>query len=248
MTIKPIAGQAVPPVATKKADRSAEPSDSRGFAGLLDAVQRQDAGRQAAAVARLAQLQMVRGLVDYDEDGPGLLDGMASPLPLLSGLYGNSQQIDTPLVPQPGSGALPGPVNSAEDPDKAAPFSVAGIIERAAGRYGVDPALVKAVVRAESSFDPEAVSPVGAEGLMQLMPGTARDLGVTDSLDPEQNVMGGTRYLRQMLDKYDGDLDRALAAYNWGPGNVDRKGIDVLPRETSDYLVKVKRFYEEYQG
>jgi soluble lytic murein transglycosylase-like protein len=82
---------------------------------------------------------------------------------------------------------------------------------------------------------------------MQLMPGTARDLGVTNSRDPEQNVMAGTRYLRRMLDRYNGDLDRALAAYNWGPGNVDRKGKS-LPRETRSYLAKVKEFYSDYTG
>lgn len=119
------------------------------------------------------------------------------------------------------------------------------IIAKASGRYGVDGGLIKAVIKAESGFNPNAVSHAGAQGLMQLMPGTARSLGVSDSFDPEQNVMAGTRFLRDLLKRYNGNLDSALAAYNWGPGNVDRKP-DLLPRETRDYLVRVKQLYSSY--
>jgi soluble lytic murein transglycosylase-like protein len=80
---------------------------------------------------------------------------------------------------------------------------------------------------------------------MQLMPGTARSLGVTDSFDPEQNIMGGTRFLRDLLNRYNGDLDSTLAAYNWGPGNVDKRP-DRMPRETREYLVRVKQLYSSY--
>lgn len=121
------------------------------------------------------------------------------------------------------------------------------IIQRASSRFGVEPGLIRAVIKAESNFNPNAVSGAGARGLMQLMPGTARYLGVTNSFDPEQNVMAGTHYLRKMLDRYDGDLDSALAAYNWGPGNVDRKGWS-LPRETRSYLARVKNLYNSYSG
>jgi membrane-bound lytic murein transglycosylase MltF len=121
------------------------------------------------------------------------------------------------------------------------------IIAKASRRYGVDTGLIKAVIKAESNFNPNAVSHAGARGLMQLMPGTARSLGVNDSFDPEQNVMGGTRFLRDLLDRYNGDVDSALAAYNWGPGNVDRKP-DRLPRETREYLVRVKQLYASYTG
>jgi soluble lytic murein transglycosylase-like protein len=130
---------------------------------------------------------------------------------------------------------------------EALPGSIEAIIGRASQRYNVEPGLIKAVIKAESNFNPSAVSSAGARGLMQLMPGTARDLGVTDSFNPEQNVMAGTRFLRQMLDRYNGNLDSALAAYNWGPGNVDRKG-NFLPRETRAYLAKVKSHYSDFAG
>jgi soluble lytic murein transglycosylase-like protein len=118
---------------------------------------------------------------------------------------------------------------------------------RASQKYGVEAGLIKAVIRAESDFNPQAVSHAGARGLMQLMPATARSLGVSDSFDPEQNVMGGTRFLKDMLQRYNGNVDAALAAYNWGPGNVDRRP-DHLPRETRDYLARVKQLYTSYSG
>lgn len=121
------------------------------------------------------------------------------------------------------------------------------LIAKASGKYGVDGSLIKAVIKAESDFNPHAVSHAGARGLMQLMPATARSLGVSDSFDPEQNVMAGTRFLKDMLRRYNGDVDSALAAYNWGPGNVDKRP-DRLPRETRDYLVRVKQLYASYSS
>lgn len=127
----------------------------------------------------------------------------------------------------------------------AADGSTEAIIQRASQRYGVDSGLIRAVIKAESNFNPRAVSSAGAQGLMQLMPATARGLGVTDPFDPEQNVMAGTRFLKDMLRRYNGNVDEALAAYNWGPGNVDRHGTDTLPRETRTYLSRVKGYYAE---
>jgi soluble lytic murein transglycosylase-like protein len=113
----------------------------------------------------------------------------------------------------------------------------------AARRHGLDPDLVVAVAAVESAFRPTAVSPKGAQGVMQLMPGTARDLGVLDPLDPAANVDAGTRYLRDLLARFDGDLPKALAAYNAGPGAVARhQGVPPY-RETRDYVKKVLRRY-----
>ncbi|OGQ94715.1 MAG: hypothetical protein A2521_11505 [Deltaproteobacteria bacterium RIFOXYD12_FULL_57_12] len=143
-----------------------------------------------------------------------------------------------------------GPERPASPPTPAAEADrpITDIIQEAARRQGIEPALVAAVIKTESNFDHKAISPAGAEGLMQLMPETAKDLGVNNTFDAEQNVHGGTKYLKGLLEKYSGDLDKALAAYNWGPGNVDRQGMDNLPTETRNYLARVKGIYTRLTG
>ena len=124
------------------------------------------------------------------------------------------------------------------------PEHLSPLIADAAKTHGVDPRLVAAVARRESAFNPNAVSRVGAGGLMQLMPATAKFLGVTDVFDPRQNIFGGTRYLRTLLDTFNGDLDLALAAYNAGPGAVAKyRGIPPY-RETQAYVRAVRATYE----
>lgn len=127
----------------------------------------------------------------------------------------------------------------------AAPKHLTSVIQEASRTHGVDPRLVAAVVRRESAWRENAVSRVGACGLMQLMPATARYLGVNNIFDARENIFGGTRYLRTLLDTFNGDLDLALAAYNAGPGAVAKyRGIPPY-RETRAYVAAVRGTYEQ---
>ncbi len=121
--------------------------------------------------------------------------------------------------------------------------AISDIVRNYATRNRIPPALVNAVIEVESSFNPRAVSPRGAMGLMQLMPDVAASLGVEDPFEPEENIRGGVALLRRLLDKYEGDYTRALAAYNAGEGAVDRSGgIPDFP-ETRNYVNRVMRAY-----
>jgi soluble lytic murein transglycosylase-like protein len=121
------------------------------------------------------------------------------------------------------------------------------LIDSAAQRYGIDPAILKGLVKQESGFNPNAGSPAGAQGLTQLMPGTAAALGVTNVHDPAQSIDGGARYLKQQLDRFGGDYGKALAAYNAGPGAVQRYGGIPPYAETQNYVKSILAFAEQYR-
>lgn len=121
-------------------------------------------------------------------------------------------------------------------------------INEAAQAHSLDPYLIKSVIKVESDFDPSARSSKGAKGLMQLIPSTARLVGCNDVFNPKQNIMGGASYLRMLINRFDGDIERALAAYNAGPGNVEKyNGIPPF-RETKNYVRKVKHYFDEYSS
>jgi soluble lytic murein transglycosylase-like protein len=145
-----------------------------------------------------------------------------------------------PAVPE-GGGTTP------LAPAPVPPDQIDALVGQNSSTWQVDPSLVKAIIANESGFNANATSKVGARGLMQLMPSTAQSVGVRDSYDPAQNVAGGTRYLKGLLDRFNGDMRLAVAAYNAGPGAVEKYG-DVPPyAETQNYVRNVLRTHLQYQ-
>lgn len=192
-----------------------------------------------------------------------MLYGLTAVLSRVLEIQQTLQRLDSPTT---GTDAPPGDASAAQRASStdfaqvlgqaraataAAPSPTEGrfgaLIARAAARYGVDEDLVHAVVQAESDYDPTCRSHCGATGLMQLMPGTARALGVSDATDPTQNIDGGVRYLRQQLDRFK-DVDLALAAYNAGPGAVQRHGGVPPYRETQAYVKRVMQTLWQRKG
>ena len=127
--------------------------------------------------------------------------------------------------------------------------TIENAIEQSSKKYGVDENLIKSVIKVESNFDPNAVSSVGAKGLMQIMPFNYESLGITDPFDIEQNIDGGTKYIKKCLDMYDGDVQMALMAYNGGSGRMASRGVNSvndlykMPKETQNYVSKVMDYY-----
>ncbi len=122
------------------------------------------------------------------------------------------------------------------------------LIKKYSQQNNIDENLVKAVIKAESGYNPNAVSPAGAQGLMQLMPSTAKGLGVNNPLDPEQNIAGGVKYLKGLLNRFEGKLDLALAAYNAGPNAVKKYGGIPPYNETQNYVKRVLEYHKDFAG
>ncbi|HTX59483.1 MAG TPA: lytic transglycosylase domain-containing protein [Verrucomicrobiae bacterium] len=133
-------------------------------------------------------------------------------------------------------------------PAMVPPAEIDRLVTANSAQWNVDPNLVKAIIANESGFNANATSNVGAQGLMQLMPGTAAGLGVSNAYDPEQNVWGGTRYIKGLLDRFGGDVKLAVAAYNAGPGAVEKYGGVPPYAETQNYVQNVLSSYEKYRA
>jgi soluble lytic murein transglycosylase-like protein len=193
---------------------------------------------QIALMIKNMQVQMNRQLfnivLNNPEEGANFL-----PSKIMSdyGALSNNAALDASINRQIS------PKNNVQKPD----INLERIIEKAARMYDVDADLIRSVIKAESNFNPQAISPKGALGLMQLMPETARELGVKNAYDAEQNVMGGTSYLKSLLDRYDGKVDLALAAYNWGMGNVERS-TGHLPDETINYVAIINKYLKDMKA
>ena len=214
------------------------------FSVLLEAAVRKEAGPGAAradreklaALLELVRIRMSQSVMNAfsDSEEDSSLGGF-SLLPAIPGMP-VPQQEESKVERSHGAGC-----------SRLSDESLDAIVRKASETYGVDRDLIVSVIRAESGFDAGATSPKGAMGLMQLMPGTARDLGVSDAYDPEQNVRGGTRHLKWLLKRYDGDVEKALAAYNWGTGNLER-GTGRLPEETRNYIARIMEDYSRARG
>ena len=166
---------------------------------------------------------------------------------LLGGMFPAQQPMGMSMQ-NPGFGSRPSsPTPGAGNMAQLGPSRYDSIIREAAAKYNLDPALIKAVIKKESSFDPNAGSSAGARGLMQLMPATFRAMGGGDATNPRDNIFAGTKYLSQMLKQHDGDLSLALAAYNAGPGNVRKYGGIPPFTETRNYVSTITRDYRASQ-
>jgi soluble lytic murein transglycosylase-like protein len=186
----------------------------------------------AAAVARVSEIQ-------------AMLAQAQSPDAVANSNF--QQQLMQASAAGPGLGLTQGAGAAQATGGSGGPGPYKAEIDAAAAKYGIDPALLRGLIKAESNFDPNAGSPAGAQGLCQLMPGTAASLGCTNVPDPAQNLDAGARYLKQQLDAFGGDVTKALAAYNAGPGAVKRYGGVPPYAETQAYVRRVQQYADEYR-
>lgn len=148
----------------------------------------------------------------------------------------------------PAAPGLPAGYQAPLEPAPVAPEQIDALVSQNAAAWQVDPSLVKAIIANESGFNANATSKTGAQGLMQLEPGTAASLGVRDSYDPAQNISGGTRYIKGLLERFHGDVHLAVAAYNAGPGAVEKYGGVPPYAETQNYVGNVLDSYRKYKS
>ena len=192
-----------------------------------------------AALARIAELQQLIA----QARGAAAPNGGASFADALAGVAAGVQ----PVASAAAAFGAPA-VGSNVSAGGSATGQYDGLVQAAAQRYGLDPALLHGLIQQESGFNPNAGSPAGAQGLCQLMPGTAASLGVTNPLDPAQSIDGGARYLKRQLDAFGGDPSLALAAYNAGPGAVSRHGGVPPYAETQAYVQQVLGYANAYRS
>jgi len=185
----------------------------------------------AEAVARVSQIEALIASAGAGSPSPSVATSTSFDQQLAQATTAQAATSTTTSTADAGSGSVP-----YED-----------LINSAASKYGIDPAVLKGLIKQESGFNPNAGSSAGAQGLTQLMPGTASAMGVTDLHDPAQSIDGGAHYLKMQLDRFGGDYSKALAAYNAGPGAVQRYGGVPPYSETQNYVKNVLAFAQQYR-
>jgi soluble lytic murein transglycosylase-like protein len=190
-----------------------------------------------------SELSAVATRIEQITGAPVQLPGLPQAAPDGSGSF--ASQLQSQMAAQGGDTAQTGAPGA---PAMLAPAQIDALVSQNAQSQEVDPSLIKAIIANESGFNANATSGAGAQGLMQLMPGTAAGLGVTDAYDPAQNVAGGTKYIKGLLQRFNGDVRLAVAAYNAGPGAVEKYGGVPPYAETQNYVQNVLSSYAKYRG